>query len=192
MLMLSAIFLLMGCVIMLGIVVALVAASRTERTYALLRGWRLVTCPATGGQAAVDIDAGKAAIASIGGEARIEVLDCSLWPQRRACAQTCGREVEESPVQTLVWNHFERWYAGESCALCGKPFGKVNSKFHRPGLLGSDSVTHEWDEVPAKDLPEALTTSKRICWNCHMRETFLRKFPEIARYAETSLRSPHA
>lgn len=179
--------LLLGFVMTLGVVVISVAV----RTYTRLRGPRIVSCPATGGQVAVEIDTRKAAMASISGDARLQLRNCSLWPERRDCEQMCCREVEGNPLATLVWSHFQRWYAGESCALCGKPFEKVSSRFHRPALMGPDRLTHEWDEVPAKDVAEALTSSKRICWSCHIRETFLRLYPDIKRYAEASLRRPH-
>lgn len=60
-------------------------------TFRRFRSRRLLRCPETGGQAEVDIDARQAALTSAFGRALLRVKMCSLWPQRKGCAQHCLR-----------------------------------------------------------------------------------------------------
>jgi hypothetical protein len=49
---------------------------------------KVIRCPVTGDEAAIQIDADGAAVRAALGQERLEVLDCSAWPQER-CAQRC-------------------------------------------------------------------------------------------------------
>jgi len=65
---------------------------------------RSLRCPETGREAEVGIDAGRAALTSAFGRALLRVKSCSLWPERKACAQDCVRsesEVEEARRQNV-------------------------------------------------------------------------------------------
>jgi hypothetical protein len=58
-------------------------------TYRRFRGRKSLRCPETGSEAEVDLDAGRAALSSAFGRVLLRVRNCSLWPQRKACAQEC-------------------------------------------------------------------------------------------------------
>ncbi len=60
-------------------------------TFRRFRGKKSVTCPETGRQAEVGIDAGRAAWTSAFGRALLRVKNCSLWPERKGCEQDCVR-----------------------------------------------------------------------------------------------------
>jgi hypothetical protein len=58
-----------------------------------------------------------------------------------------------------------------------KPLEQMHWMNHKPALMGRDHVTVEWNTVPAEILPEVLTTYLPVCWNCHIAETFRRRYP---------------
>jgi hypothetical protein len=57
--------------------------------YARYRRAREVRCPETAGRAEIAIDAFHAAITAIPGPPHVHVTACSLWPERKGCAQAC-------------------------------------------------------------------------------------------------------
>lgn len=61
-------------------------------TYQRCRHKRVLVCPETKGMAEVDVDARLAAFSSAFGRPLLRVKDCSVWPERRGCAQACLRE----------------------------------------------------------------------------------------------------
>ena len=76
-------------------------AADTFRRYRTKKSLR---CPETGREAEVGIDAGRAALTSAFGRALLRVKNCSLWPERKECAQDCVRsasEVEEARRQNI-------------------------------------------------------------------------------------------
>ena len=60
-------------------------------TFRRFRSKRLLRCPETCGEAEVGIDARHAAWTSAFGRTLLRVKMCSLWPQRKGCAQHCLR-----------------------------------------------------------------------------------------------------
>ncbi len=73
-------------------------------TFRRFRAKRSLRCPETGREAEVGIDAGRAALTSAFGRALLRVKNCSLWPERKECAQDCVRsesEVEEVRRQNV-------------------------------------------------------------------------------------------
>ena len=73
-------------------------------TFRRFRGKKSVTCPETGRQAEMGIDAGRAAWTSAFGRALLRVKNCSLWPERKGCEQDCVRSesgVEEARRQNV-------------------------------------------------------------------------------------------
>lgn len=149
------------------------------RTYLRYRGERLVVCPETHKAAAVDVDAGVAARAALGGSLNLRLSDCSRWPEREGCGQDCLSQVEADPASCMVWNIVARWYADKNCALCGKPFGEIHWHDHRPALLDTEMRTVQWTEVAPEKLPEVFATHWPVCWNCHVAESFRRQHPEL-------------
>jgi len=148
------------------------------RTYAKLRGKRLVTCPADKSPAAVQVNAAKAALESGGEKQHIALNQCSHWPERGNCGQDCLTQIENDPEGCLVWNQVQQWYRGRSCAYCQQPIDKINWHDHRPAVMSPDRKTKQWSEIPPEQLPEVFKTYLPVCWSCHMAETFRREHPE--------------
>ena len=62
-------------------------------TYGKYMGTHLVQCPETGRVAALEVEAGRAALLAAVGRKHLQVKDCSRWPERRDCPQECLRQV---------------------------------------------------------------------------------------------------
>ena len=58
-------------------------------TYLRYREKRLLRCPATGEEAAVGVDARRAALGSVFARTLLRVRSCSFWPEREQCRQDC-------------------------------------------------------------------------------------------------------
>jgi len=149
------------------------------RTYLRYRGKMLVTCPETGKPAAVKVDATHAVRESVLGHKRIRLEECSRWPERKNCGQECLSQIEADPENCLVWTTVAKWYEGQSCAYCHKPFGEIHWHDHRPALVGPDRKTVQWNEIPAERLQEVFETHWPVCWDCHIAETFRHEHPEL-------------
>ena len=150
-----------------------------SRAYLKFRGVRLVTCPETERPAAVEVDAKHAAFSTVFGQPSLQVKNCSRWPERRGCGRECLGQVEVAPEDCLVRTIVAKWYKEKSCVFCGKAIEEVNWLDHYPALLSPDRVTFEWSEILPEKLPEALATHTPVCWNCHIAQTFRRRFPEL-------------
>ena len=71
---------------------------RAAHIFARFREVRILPCPETGGKADVAIDASRAALTSVLGRPKLRATGCSLWPERRDCAEGCLRHPEvETP-----------------------------------------------------------------------------------------------
>ena len=160
-------------------VLGVVTLCRALRTYLEFRGKRLVSCPETHRPAAVRVAAGKAAFEATIGKEQLKLSECSRWPEREACGQECLAQILEAPKACLVWAIINRWYQGQKCAYCHKPFGEIHWHDHPPALLDSERRTVEWDKIPAEKLQEVLGTRWPVCWNCHIAQTFRREHPEL-------------
>lgn len=149
--------------------------------YVRYRGTRVITCPETKQPAAVVVDASHAAwsAAYAGGRPELRLCACSRWPERAGCDQACLGEIEAAPEGTLARTIVDRWYAGRTCAYCGRPVVGVRRLAPEPGLLDRDLVPHGWTEIPAEEIPDALATDLAVCPACHIAETFRRRFPEL-------------
>lgn len=172
-----------GLLEFLGTLVALgtfgLAVGLVARSYFRLKGTRLVTCPETKKPAAVELDLRYAAATSAFGRPHLRLKDCSRWPERQACGQTCLAQLEEAPYGCLVRHILTDWYRSKPCALCRKPFGEIHWHDHKPALRRSDGLTLEWREIRPDDVPDALATHQPVCWNCHVAEQFRREHPEL-------------
>ena len=149
------------------------------RAYFSYQGKRLIICPETDKAAAVDVDAGEAAVGAFLSEPTLRLKQCSRWPEREHCGQECLQQIEVDPQNCLLWNIVAHWYEGKSCAICRKPIGKLRHLDHAPGLLGPDHKTVEWRELRPEQLPEVFSTHRPVCWNCHVAELFRRVYPEL-------------
>lgn len=155
-------------------------AYRVWKFYCGLRGKRLVTCPETGRSAAVELDAKQAVKESLWSTPVLRLSECSRWPERKGCGQTCLRQIELAPENCLVRNIIAHWYAGKTCVLCGHTVDATEQSIgHTPALLDLQGKTVYWDEVKPEQLPEILDTHKPVCWSCHISEKFRREHPEM-------------
>ena len=146
--------------------------------YRRFRGKRLITCPETKKPEAVEIATGQGAVRAILGR-ELRLKDCTRWPERADCGQECLSQIVEAPDGCLVTSMVARWYEGQSCAVCGKPFTHLEWHQHRPALLDAEGRTVQWHDLPAQTLPEVMLTHKPVCWNCHVHESFRHKHPEL-------------
>jgi len=161
----------------LGLAV-LVVLWRFVRTYAKVRGERVVTCPETKAPAGVAVDAKGAAWAALGGKPKLELDACTRWPERAGCGQECLREIESAPDGCLVRGILADWFADKTCVLCSKALGPVDWTKHKPVLMDAQRRTFEWHELAAVDVPALLGTHQPVCWDCHIIETLVRKHPD--------------
>jgi len=160
------------------ILTAVIALAVIFRAYLRHRGKSLVTCPETRRPATVRVNAGRAALnAAKSGTRRLQLDQCSHWPERQNCGQTCLSQIENDPENCHVWNIVQQWYRGRACAYCHKPIEEIHWHDHRPALLGPDKKTVQWNDVPPDKLPEVFETHSPVCWSCHMAETFRREHP---------------
>ncbi len=159
--------------------ILIVGVRRALRTYLKFRGRRLVSCPETHQPAAVRVAAGNVALKATVGIAQLSLRECSRWPEKEACGQECLAQIQEAPNACLVWTIINRWYQGQNCAYCHKPFGEIHWHDHPPALVDYQRRTVQWNEIPAEKLQEALGTHRPVCWNCHIAETFRHEHPEL-------------
>jgi hypothetical protein len=87
----SAALWLMALIIAAGAIYVLLPV--VADSFRRFRGSREVTCPETGRLASVRLDAGRAAATSAIGPPRLKITDCSRWPERGDCDQTCTRGI---------------------------------------------------------------------------------------------------
>jgi len=147
--------------------------------YRRYRRPRLVTCPETHQAAAVQVDAGHAALTATLHDVDLRLSSCSRWPERHDCGQECLRQIEAAPDDCVVRTIVARWYEGKHCVLCGQAFAFIESWGHTPALMGPDGETVEWGDVEMAKLPELLRSHRPVCWNCHVAETFRREHPDL-------------
>jgi hypothetical protein len=155
------------------------AARRMGRAFLKFRGTRVVVCPETGEYVAVEVDARHAAATAASHEPELVLTKCTRWPERADCHQDCVRQIEHAPGDCLVRSMLTEWYAGKSCAFCGKTFDVIHWTDHKPALMTPDRRIIEWAEVPPEKVPYALATHRPVCWNCSIAETFRMEHPEL-------------
>jgi hypothetical protein len=167
---------LLAAIVVLGVFFLLLSSAAA--VYLKFRGTRLVTCPETKEPAAVEVDAKYAAITAPTGERGLRLKDCSRWPESQDCGQQCLGQIVSAPEDCLVRNILTKWYEGRTCVFCGKALGEIDWLDHKPALMSPERVTREWNEIPAEKVPVVLQTHMPVCWDCHVAETFRRRYPE--------------
>lgn len=165
-------------VVLLAALVCVWAAwsvTRALRIARQLRGVRVVTCPETGRPTAVAIDVRHA---MCDGQAeRLRLRACSRWAERGRCDEPCVCEAAMPASTPLAI--VERGLKGKACVFCRKPIEHVAFLGHYPALLQADGTTIAWPEVPLDRLQESLGAQRPVCWDCHITETFRRRYPEL-------------
>jgi hypothetical protein len=154
--------------------------TRGARFYFKLRGKRLITCPENHHTAAVALDARRLARMAILGTPKLELSECSRWPEKAGCGQECLAEINEAGPSCLVRRVVSEWYKGKPCALCGKSV-EANEELvgHTPALLTPEKITVYWNSVSAEQLPDVFKTHAPVCWSCHIAESFRRQHPDM-------------
>jgi len=142
-------------------------------------GKMLVTCPETHQTVAVKVKAGQTALAAMVGKEKVELSQCTRWPERRDCDQACLAELTADPEKHRVWTLAAEWYSGKSCIYCGRPISALSHLDHPPALIGLDDKIIEWQNIPAEQLPDKLATARPVCWNCNIVEGFRQEHPEL-------------
>jgi hypothetical protein len=151
------------------------------RGYRVYREAQVVTCPQNGAPVAVRLHAVRAAASDLTGIVDLRLRSCSRWPERRDCGQECLSQIKAAPRECGVRSILARSYRGARCALCRADIGKIGGGARKPVLMSPDHETRiEWDEVPPQELPKILSTHSKICWNCHMEESFRSLRPNLA------------
>jgi hypothetical protein len=140
-------------------------------------GVRIVTCPETGRPAAVRIDAAHAAMTTAAEAGHLRLASCSRWGTRGQCDEPCRFEAADPGCTAAAIA--SRWFAGKRCAYCGKQVVDEPFAARFPAILGPEGDTREWVDVNADQLPDALQAGAPVCWDCHIAETFRRKYPSL-------------
>jgi hypothetical protein len=150
------------------------------RTSAKYRGSRVITCPETGRQAMVEVDARHAALTSLIGQTEIRLESCWRWPLNRDCGQECLAQLDVAPPECLVRGVLSKWYRGKRCAFCERPFADIQWFDHKPTVISAeDGRTLDWSEISMPELTAVMRTHLPECWNCHIAQTFKREHPEL-------------
>jgi hypothetical protein len=163
---------------LLSAAVAVWMAVRALRIVRQVRNARIVTCPETGHPAGVAIDVRHAVVSGLAAHAPdIRLRACSRWSERGRCDEPCVWEAADpgSTARALV----ERALIGKACVVCGKRFERVAFLDHYAALLQPDRTTIEWPQIPAEHLRESLLRQPPVCWDCHVVETFRRRYPDL-------------
>ena len=142
-------------------------------------GKMLVTCPETHETAAVDVGKGEAAMSAMLGHPHVELSSCTRWPEKEDCGQECLSQIEQDSESHRWWTVASRWFVGKKCVYCGQVIGVPHHFDHQGALRTADRTTTEWNQVPPEKLPEVLSHSDPVCWNCHVVETFRRLRPQL-------------
>src|SRR6185503_8129044 len=136
---------------------------RTRMRYG---GARVITCPETGKQATVEIDASRAALTTLIGQQDIRLESCWRWPLNKDCGQECLIQLDVAPPECLVRGVLMKWYKGKRCAFCQRVFHEPNLIDHKPALVNPEGVTLEWSAISLPSLIEVQKTYKPVCWYC--------------------------
>lgn len=192
----------MGSALSLILIVTVTAAAvyflyrlyGVARTYFEYRGKRLVKCPETHQTVTVELDAKEAARESFAHKPRMQLSECTRWPERKDCGQECLAEIAMSPSDCLVRNIVINWFSDKNCAYCGKSIAEVKEWWvdHKPALLTPERQIVVWNEFAAEQLPELFEKCEAVCWSCAATETFRKEHPDlVSDRARTPLRISH-
>jgi hypothetical protein len=153
----------------------------SARTYFKFQGKRLVTCPETHKTVAVELDAKEAAHEAFTQKPRMQLSECTRWPERKDCGQECLTEIAMSPSDCLVRNIVINWFGDKNCVFCGKSIAEVKEWWvdHKPALLTPEKQIVVWNEFAAEQLPELFKKCEPVCWSCAATETFRVQHPEL-------------
>jgi hypothetical protein len=163
----------------LGIAAVLVGLFFFVRFWRRTTAPRLVRCPDDGNPYAVELSATHQLAQKLRGEHGLRLQDCSRWPDQADCDQPCREQIATAPDGCRVRSLLDRYYANETCTLCGKEFGPTIDWYqHEPGFIAPDHTVLTWQDVPPERLPETMATYQPLCWDCKILELVRQKHPE--------------
>lgn len=163
----------------LGVVGSAAVLALVVRSWARLRGPRVVTCPETRAPAAVHLDLPYAVLGAALGRPHFRLRDCSRWPEKAGCGQMCLSEIDEAPEDCLLRRIVRQWYADKACAYCGRAVGDIRWHDHRPALRSPGGSLLEWKDVEPEEVPRLLNSHRAVCWNCLIAESFRRDHVDL-------------
>lgn len=149
------------------------------KTSRRLSGSRVIICPETGKQAMIEVDARRAALTSLVGRADIRLETCWRWPLREDCGQQCMLQLDVAEDDCLVRSVLTKWFRGQQCIFCERPFGKIDFTDHKPALFTPEGITVELAEIPVAAVRDAMATYQPVCWNCHIAQTFYHEHLDV-------------
>lgn len=163
----------------LGVAAVLAALFSLVRFWRSTTAPRLITCPENGTRQAVEIDAAHRLGQKLRGHDDLKLQDCSRWPDMADCDQPCRAQIADAPDGCRVRALLDRFYAGKSCALCGKGFGEVIDWYeHEPAFIDAGRHVLSWQDVPTPRLEEIMKDHYPLCWDCRIIETVRQQHPE--------------
>jgi len=130
----------LGVAVLVGLGVLVVFSRRLAHAFLAYRGTRVVVCPESREMAAVQVDAGHAALSAFRRRPQLHLELCTRWPERAGCGQECLGQIESAPEACLLRNILGYWYQGKSCVYCGRPFHTISWHDHEPGLVRPDGA----------------------------------------------------
>lgn len=77
----------------------LVVAPVLVTTFSRFRSQRSVACPDTGRVAGIELDAVRLSLGAAFDRLPLRVRSCTLWPEKRGCAQSCLKPIEEAELR---------------------------------------------------------------------------------------------
>ena len=169
-------------IVLLGVLLSvafLAVAVRTAARWHRLHSVRLVTCPETDAPAAITVSGVSAAINAVFDTPFLWLSACSRWPSRRSCDQACLQHADAASDGARVRVIAGQWFGSRPCAYCRQPISLAHDMLLQPALLGCDTTTRAWTDVPPEQLPALFRTHLPVCCNCYLAETFRRRHPEL-------------
>src|SRR5215813_3193917 len=88
-------------------------------------GERIIICPETGKQAAVEVDARHAALTSLVGQTDLRLENCWRWPLKEDCGQECLLQLDVGDSECLVRSVLQKWYRDKKCVFCERSFNEI-------------------------------------------------------------------
>jgi hypothetical protein len=95
----SSLFIVLGILFVLSFVPL---AFLLVRGYLRFRGVREVSCPETGRNVKIRLDATHAALSSLSETPALSVASCERWPEKKDCNQACVDESEPLPRPAAI------------------------------------------------------------------------------------------
>ena len=164
---------------LLVVAVLLVYLVIAVRTWARVRGARLVVCPETKVPVVVNVDVGHAVASALWERPEVRLESCDRWSERGECAQPCVPQIETAPDATNPRAIAAYFFGKEHCVICSHPIEAPSRMTLQPGFMNPETrEVDTWDGLPLQDLPRAMATWRPLCANCTIAEMSRQQFPD--------------